>query len=334
MAQTIAHFPHELNRNIIRELDPRFWTIFCTMLVVYFSLILYMRSIPYIPNLASQQKLLAKLYQVEEVTTEIQAIDLNLLREQKEKDKIEKEKIETKEKVVDKQVARAKITDEQRKANRAKKSKDRAASANNLKQKVARMNIFSAAGSKSGGGIGKSSGKGAGKNFGNIVGSNRGIKGGGASLGGGSGKVVQGGTIVDENANIEIVDGGTPTDVVAGELGGGLEMEEIQEVSGVGAQDNLRSPETLNTYLQSQQGRLARCFERYKKRDPQLNGRVVLSFTIMPDGSTDRLSIQSQWSNRTLGAQVDECIRKRVEKWRFDPIDEGDVKLELPMSFY
>ena len=333
MAQTYAHFPHEFNRNIIRELDPRFWTIFFSMLVVYFSLIFYMKSIPYIPNLASQQKLLAKLYQVDEVTTEIKVTDLTQARELKEKEEELKKEEEKQEKVLDRQLERAKITDEQRKADRAQKSKDRAERTNNLKQKVAKMNIFSAAGSRSGA-IGKSGGKGSGKNFGNIVGSNRGIKGGGASLSGGSGKVVQGGTIYDENANIEIVDGGTPTDIVAGELGGGLEMEEIEEVTGAGAQENLRSPEILNAYYQSQKGRLTRCFERYKKRDPQLNGRVTIGLTILPGGSTDRISIQSQWSNRTLGAQVDECIRKLVEKWHFDPIEKGDVKLEPIIRFY
>ncbi len=332
MAQTYANFPSQFNRNVLRELDLRFWVIFLVLLVVYVSLIMYMKSIPYVPDIAVRQKLLQKLYRVSEVTTEISVTYLTEIKEQKKIEQQKKEEEERIEKVEETRAERAKITDEERKARRVAARKARAEKAASLKQRVSKMNVFAAAGSKRGA-IGKgSSGRGGGRKFSNIVGSNRGIAGSGASLRGGQ-KFITGGAIADESADIEIVEGGA-ADIEAGEIGGGLEIEEIQEVKGEGAADQLRSPETLNTILYAERGRIARCFERYKKRDPQLNGRILLSFTILPDGSVTRISIESNWSNLTLGAQVDECIRRRVERWKFDPIDKGEVKLELPMSFY
>lgn len=335
MAQAYADFPHELNRNIVKELDPRFWTILMITFVAYFSLIFYMKSIPYVPNVAMQQKLLKQLYRVEEVTTQVQVTDLSDLREQKKQEEEKKAEEEKIEKVETKRAERAKMTDAEKKANRADRKKSRDERAASLKQKVQSMNVFSAAGARSGGGgIGKKSGKGSGaRKFSNIVGSNRGIAGGGAASLGGGKKLVTGGAVADESADIEIVEGGS-AEIEGGELGGGLEMEEIEEVKGEGAESSLRTPDALNDVFRAQQAAISRCFERFKKRDPQLNGRLVISMTIMPDGTVERVSIQSQWSNVTLGGSVDDCIRKRVERWRFDPIDKGDVKIELPMSFY
>ena len=293
-----------------------------------------MKSIPYVPDLAMQQKLLKQLYRVEEVTTAVQVTDLSDLKEQKKEEEEKKAEEEKIEKVETKRAERAKMTDAEKKSQRAERRKSREDRAANLKKQVQQMSVFSAAGSKSGGGgIGRKSGKdGSGRKFSNIAGSNRGIAGGGASLGGGK-KLVTGGAIADESADIEIVEGGG-ADIEGGELGGGLEMEEIEEVKGEGAESSLRTPTALNEVFKAQQAAISRCFERYKKRDPQLNGRLTISMTIMPGGNVERVSIQSQWSNLTLGGQVDDCIRKRVERWRFDPIEKGDVKIELPMSFY
>lgn|GEM_PF-1581624 len=336
MTQAYTHFPPELNRHLLKELDRRYWSIFLIIFAFYFSIVFYLTSIPYVPDVNRNLQYLNKLYKVQEVTTEIQVTDLAALKEQKKVQQAKQEEAEKIEKVEEKRAERAKVTAEERKAQRAEKSKARAEKAANMKQKVSQMNVFSAAGSRSGGGgigTGGSGKGGGGRKFGGIVGSNRGIAGGGAALGGGK-KFVSGGTVADESADIEIVEGGDVADVTGGELGGGLEMEEIQEVKGEGAKSDLRSTGTLNSIFKAQQGRITRCFERFKKRDPQLNGRVVVGFTILPDGSVTRISIKSQWSNVTLGSQVDECIRERVEKWKFDAIDKGDVKIELPMSFY
>ncbi|MBC8278971.1 MAG: hypothetical protein H8E46_12120, partial [FCB group bacterium] len=185
MAQTYAHFPHELNRSIVKELDPRFWTILLTTLVLYFSLIFYMKSIPYVPDMALQQKLLKQLYRVAEVTTQIQVTDLSDLKEQKKEEEEKKAEEEKIEKVETKRAERAKMTDAEKKAKRDDRKKSRDERAASLKKQVQSMTVFSAAGARSGGGIGKQSGKGKGRKFSNIAGSNRGIAGGGAaSLGG------------------------------------------------------------------------------------------------------------------------------------------------------
>lgn len=333
-----SHFPKELERNIVAELDKRYWLIFFITLVFMYSLAFYIQSIPYVPDLEKQRKMMKQLFKAQEVTTQIQVQDLEALREKKEKQEAEKAKEEITEKVETKKAQRArgdaKAQADARKAARAAKS-------SNLAQAVSKMSVFSAAGSRSGGGGGGGYGKGkgggvagsgGGGKFGGIGGDSRGIAGGGMSLGGGK-KLVTGGAVQEVAGGIEVAEGGS-ADVTGGELGGGLAMEEVEEVKGEGAKSSLRTPEALNAILRQQQDALSRCFERVKKRDPQLNGRISLSITILADGSVTRISLQSQWSNAALGAQVDDCIRKRVERWRFDPIDKGEVKIELPMSFY
>jgi hypothetical protein len=333
-------FPKEFQRNIWQELDKRFWGIFIISFILVNAMVFYMQSLPFVPAIETK-KFLKQLYRTEKITTEVKVTDLTQLKEQREE---AKEEAAVEAKIEEKRAERAKLTDEQRAAMRSARRAERGEKTAGVAQAVSQMSVFSAAGARrgggggGGGGLGKGTGPGGGGGgggvgkFAGIVGDGVGIATGGVSIGGGK-KLVSGGAIKEVAGDIKIKDVGT-AGIEAGELGGGLEMEEVEEVKGAGAENILRKPETLNNIIKGQYESISRCFERYKKRDPKLNGRVMISLTILPNGIVDRISIQSQWSNPALGAEVDDCIRSRIERWRFDPIEKGDVKIEVPMSFY
>jgi outer membrane biosynthesis protein TonB len=335
-----SQFPKEFHRNYLAELDKRFWSLFLITLVFMNALAFYMKSRPVVVDVEKQKKFMKQLYKAQTVTTEIKVQDLAQLKQKKQEEAAAAAEEAKVEKVEAKKAERAAVSDAQRKAARDARRAGRAEKAAALRKAVSQATVFSAAGSRAGGGggggrgIGRgpggTGGGGGGGKFAGIAGDAGGIVGGGASLAPGR-KVVSGGAVKEVAGDIDITQTQTG-DIEAGELGGGLEMEEVSKIVGKGAENVLRTPETLNPILQAKAPQIRRCFERYKKRDPQLNGRVVISMTIKPDGSVDRISVKSQWSNPTLGAQVDECIRERVQSWRFDAIPEGDVKFELPMS--
>ena len=331
-AQTYAHFPKEFQRNLIKELDKRFWIILMICFVVYNSFILYMRGQVYVPSLEDQQKYLQTLYRVKPEAI-VKAVEKPKTEEEKRKEEEKKEK-EIIEKVEKVRKERAAMSDEQKATKRTELKKARSDKASSSRQKAASM--FAAAGASRGGGAvgrGGSKARGGGQEFKGIVGSSRGITSGGRGTMGGVSKIISGSSVDEAAGAIEITDV-EAGELEAGDLGGGLEMEEISEVSGAGAKNELRSAESLNAVIQTKQGSIQRCFEKERKKDPQLNGRVTIRFTILAGGSVDRVTIRGRWSNPRFGKAVEECVRKRVESWRFDPIDQGDVTIEFPLSFY
>ena len=330
-AVAYAHFPKEFHRNIIKELDQRFWTIFLICFVIINSFALYMKDKVFVPSIEDQQKYMATLYRVK--PEPIVAIEKPKSEEEKRKEEEKKEE-EVKEKVEKVRKERASQSDEQKAAKRSELKKARSERAASSRQKAASM--FAAAGASRGGkavGRGGSKARGSGKEFRGIVGSSRGITSGGRGTMGGVSKVISGSSVDEAAGAIEITDV-EAGELEAGDLGGGLEMEEISEVAGAGAKNEKRSAESLNAVIQTKQGSIQRCFEKERKKDPQLNGRVTIKFTILADGTVDRVTIRGRWSNPRFGKAVEECVRKRVESWRFDPIDQGNVTIEFPLSFY
>ena len=325
-----AHFPKELHRHILKELDPRFWTIFFICFVIVNSFALFMKDKVYIPSVEEQQKYMATLYRVKPEPVIVEQVKT----EEEKKKEEEKKEEEKKEKVEAVKKQRASVTDEQKKAKRSELKKARSEKAGERRKKAASM--FAAAGAARGGravGRGGSKARGGGKEFRGIGGSSRGITSGGAGTIGGVSKVISGSSVDEAAGAIEITET-EAAELEAGDLGGGLEMEEVEAVSGAGATAEQRSAESLNAVIQTKQGSIQRCFEKERKKDPQLNGRITIKFTILADGSVDRITIRGRWSNPRFGRAVEDCVKKRVESWRFDPIPDGDVTIEFPLSFY
>jgi len=102
---------------------------------------------------------------------------------------------------------------------------------------------------------------------------------------------------------------------------------EVKGKVGSGTADIIGSPEeagsikkTMNRYA----GRVKQCYERELKGDPDLKGKVVVSFTIATSGSVSGVGIEDNTTgNSTLG----DCIKREIARIRFTPAPEDEIEV-------
>jgi len=105
---------------------------------------------------------------------------------------------------------------------------------------------------------------------------------------------------------------------------------EMPGVSGVGSASGNRDPKAIYRVVSSYDSAFKARYVFYLKSNPRLGGRVVISFTIAPDGSVTRASVISNTTgNPTLGNDVTNIIRRM----NFGAIDRGDVTVQYPFTF-
>ena len=82
-----------------------------------------------------------------------------------------------------------------------------------------------------------------------------------------------------------------------------------------------RDPEKVSRIVNSHTDAIQYCYLREVKRNPNLRGKVVVRFTIRPDGTVSDVKILST----TLRSDsAERCIISRIKRWDdFDPIDPG-----------
>ena len=87
----------------------------------------------------------------------------------------------------------------------------------------------------------------------------------------------------------------------------------------------------IRKYINRQKGAIIYCYKRAVQKEPELAGKVVVSFTISPTGRVTRPGIKTS----TLGnSTVESCIKKRLAFWRFPaPPNAGAVRVSFPLLF-
>jgi TonB family protein len=88
--------------------------------------------------------------------------------------------------------------------------------------------------------------------------------------------------------------------------------------------------EKLAGFVRARKSAIQGCYERELKRNPSLKGRVVIRFTITPQGTTSDIDVEEN----TLGNDaVASCIRTVIRGWRFPFKPEGEVPVSYPFVF-
>ncbi len=82
--------------------------------------------------------------------------------------------------------------------------------------------------------------------------------------------------------------------------------------------------------VQARKRMLQDCYEKELKRDPSLQGKIEIEFTIGEDGSVQSASIAN---NRMGSDAVGDCIVSRLRRWRFPKPDGGSVTVTFPFIF-
>ncbi|MEN9797814.1 MAG: hypothetical protein RL653_1510 [Pseudomonadota bacterium] len=88
--------------------------------------------------------------------------------------------------------------------------------------------------------------------------------------------------------------------------------------------------EGLARYVKSRLRAITSCYEKELKRNPSLKGRVVVRFTIKPDGRTTDVQVDEN----TVGSDaVAQCIRTLIRAWTFPFKPEEEATVSYPFVF-
>jgi hypothetical protein len=118
-----------------------------------------------------------------------------------------------------------------------------------------------------------------------------------------------------------------------GEAGGGqggtveAAVVEVKGKVGTGDADITSSPEEqagIQRTMKRYTGRVKQCYERQLKKDPDLAGKVTVSFDIDTGGRVNGTAITG---NTTGNSELGDCIKKVVARIVFNPPPEDDVEV-------
>jgi TonB family protein len=88
--------------------------------------------------------------------------------------------------------------------------------------------------------------------------------------------------------------------------------------------------EKLASYVRSRKAAIQNCYEKELKRNPSLKGKVVVRFSITPQGRTTDIDIEEN----TLGNEaVSSCIKTVIRGWVFPFKPPSEVPVAYPFVF-
>lgn len=103
-----------------------------------------------------------------------------------------------------------------------------------------------------------------------------------------------------------------------GEYSVNIISENVQVLSGL-------PKDVINAVVQRHRNEIRQCYEASRQRNPGLRGKVVVRFTIQPDGVVSAASV----AESTVGdSTLESCVVSRVRRWLF-PKPEAPVVTEV-----
>jgi TonB family protein len=92
------------------------------------------------------------------------------------------------------------------------------------------------------------------------------------------------------------------------------------------------SKDAILSVVKQHQNEIKFCYEQQLLKDPQLAGKVVLDFTVGPDGRVTSANVADESTLR--GPAVGTCMTARVRRWKFPrPEGGGEVNVRFPWVF-
>jgi outer membrane biosynthesis protein TonB len=106
---------------------------------------------------------------------------------------------------------------------------------------------------------------------------------------------------------------------------GQVKRKNAAAVDGTGA----LSPQEVNKVIGRKMGAIKGCYERALRRDPNLQGKLVIRFTIAGSGSVTA----ARTVENALTPEVGDCIEQAFKRFRFPQPDGGSLTMESPFMF-
>ncbi|GAB4291420.1 MAG: hypothetical protein Kow0090_04920 [Myxococcota bacterium] len=94
--------------------------------------------------------------------------------------------------------------------------------------------------------------------------------------------------------------------------------------------DGSLSPQQIARVVKSRLSAVQNCYETALKRNPKLQGKIVIAFTIAKDGRVKGADVES---STISDPSVASCIISRLRHWRFPAPDGGEVTASYPFIF-
>jgi TonB family protein len=88
--------------------------------------------------------------------------------------------------------------------------------------------------------------------------------------------------------------------------------------------------EALAVFVRSHKGAIQDCYEAELKKNPKLKGKIVMRFTITPDGTTDGVVVEE---NSLSGDEVASCASEVIQRWTFPIRPREPVPVAYPFVF-
>ncbi|MGQ9706481.1 MAG: AgmX/PglI C-terminal domain-containing protein [bacterium] len=111
---------------------------------------------------------------------------------------------------------------------------------------------------------------------------------------------------------------------------GSVRIDDPLSITGEGAGDPLRSKSTINSVIRSRMGDIRNVYNLELRNNPTLEGKVVISLTITPDGSVVKANVISSSLN---SSKLENAIISNILLAKFPPIVGGVVTTTYPFYF-
>jgi len=122
---------------------------------------------------------------------------------------------------------------------------------------------------------------------------------------------------------------GGPAAALATRTVGTLAPPKASEIS-VGDAGSGRSAAEILQVVRARTPGLRHIYTRFLKKDPNLEGKITLRFTILPGGDIGICEIVDHTTSSDAFA---EDIRAAVARWTFKPVKSGNTTVSLPFTF-
>ncbi|MDX2023859.1 MAG: AgmX/PglI C-terminal domain-containing protein [Deltaproteobacteria bacterium] len=123
--------------------------------------------------------------------------------------------------------------------------------------------------------------------------------------------------------------GGSIEGASTGSVGGEKSVKAVVS-SAAPSVDGELDPNIVAKEVKRRLGAVKVCYERALKRNPALSGKIVVVWTITPEGTVTGIDVE----NDSLGdPEVAQCIKKNISGWRFPRPAGGSVEVSFPFVF-
>lgn len=86
----------------------------------------------------------------------------------------------------------------------------------------------------------------------------------------------------------------------------------------------------VKIYVRKKKPEIKACYEQLLKLDPGFAGKVEVTFTVLPSGRIDSISVASNSTGQTW---MEDCIASKIVSWRF-PASEDEFEITYPFNFF